>query len=200
MEIVDIENVLYEINKSKFLGFAYCVGSVDEVDAKISFVRSLHQKATHVCYAYVLESPNVEKCSDDGEPDGTAGRPILEIIKKSNLKNILIIVVRYFGGVKLGAGGLLRAYSTTAKNTIESTTTVEYRKVVRYTLAVNISDRPKLLRIVEKYSLDIVSQNYGENYVIVADLLDTQKQIEFECDAKKYQIVIQSKCEIKKRI
>lgn len=200
MEIVDIENVLYEINKSKFLGFAYHVENVVDVEKRLQGVKNLHQKATHICYAYVLENPNLEKCSDDGEPDGTAGRPILEVVKKSNLKNVLIVVVRYFGGVKLGAGGLLRAYSTTAKNTIENTTTVEYKKAMRYTLAVNISDRPKILRIVEKYSLDIVSQNYGENYVIVADLLDTQKQIEFECDAKKCQIVIQSKCEIKKRV
>ena len=78
-------------------------------------LKSEHKKATHICYAYVYSVDKVlEKCSDDGEPKGTAGAPIMNVIKKRDAKNVLIAVVRYFGGIKLGAGGLVRAYSKTA--------------------------------------------------------------------------------------
>lgn len=199
MEILDIENVMYEINKSKFLGFAYHIECVEDIETKLSNIRSIHSKATHVCFAYVIENPNLEKCSDDGEPDGTAGRPILEVIKKNGLTNVLVVVVRYFGGIKLGAGGLLRAYSTSAKNTIDSTTMVEYQKAVRYVLAVEVFDRTKLMRLVDKYFLDIVSQNYGEKYQIVADFTDLSKQDGFEFDLSNEKILVLSKSEIKKR-
>lgn len=198
MEIVDIENVIYEINKSKFIGFAYHVENVEEVESRLRYIRSLHQKATHVCYGYVVESPNIEKCSDDGEPDGTAGRPILEVIKKCSITNVLIVVVRYFGGIKLGAGGLLRAYSTSAKNTIDSTSLVEYQKALRYSLSVAVMDRVKLTRLIDKYFLQVVSQNYGQNYDVVLDC-EILKSNEFESDLSKNDITINQKTEIKKR-
>lgn len=198
MEIIDIENVIYEINKSKFIGFAYHVENVDDVECRIRNIRTLHQKATHVCYGYVIENPNIEKCSDDGEPDGTAGRPILEVIKKCGITNVLIIVVRYFGGIKLGAGGLLRAYSTSAKNTIDSTTMVEYQKAYRYSLSIDVIDRVKLSRLFDKYMLQIVSQNYGQNYDVVVDC-EILKSNEFENDLSKNNVTINQKTEIKKR-
>ncbi len=198
MEIIDIENVIYEINKSKFLGFAYHVENVEEVEYRLRHIRTLHQKATHVCYGYVIENPNIEKCSDDGEPDGTAGRPILEVIKKCGITNVLIVVVRYFGGIKLGAGGLLRAYSTSAKNTIDSTTMVEYQKAYRYSLSIDVIDRVKLTRLFDKYMLQIVSQNYGQNYDVVVDC-DILCSNEFESDLSKNNITINQKTEIKKR-
>ena len=109
------ENV---IKKSKFLTYIYSVTKLREIDEILAKLRIEHKSATHICFAYVLCSPNVEKCSDDGEPSGTAGKPILDVIKKNNLVNILIVVVRYFGGVKLGAGGLIRAYSNSAKEVL----------------------------------------------------------------------------------
>ena len=114
----NIENII-EIKKSKFLAFAYSVGSEEEVDKILDNLRAEHRSANHVTYAYVLFSPSVEKCSDDGEPSGTAGKPILENIKRKGLQNVLVVVVRYFGGIKLGAGGLVRAYSNSAKEVLE---------------------------------------------------------------------------------
>ena len=97
--------------KSRFISYAYFVDSVELTEKYLKELRKKYYDARHICYAYILNSPVVEKCSDDGEPNGTAGYPILNVIKKKNLTNVLVAVVRYFGGIKLGAGGLTRAYT-----------------------------------------------------------------------------------------
>ncbi len=108
-----------EVKKSRFVAYAFELKNVDEVKANLEFLRKQHKKASHVCYAYVCNINGVsEKCSDDGEPSGTAGYPILNVIKKKNLSNILVAVVRYFGGIKLGAGGLTRAYTKAASEVL----------------------------------------------------------------------------------
>ena len=100
------------INKSRFIAYKIELTSVEQVKEIIAKLKKEHKKANHVCYAYVYKGEVVsEKCSDDGEPGGTAGYPILNVIKKKNLTNTLVAVVRYFGGIKLGAGGLTRAYT-----------------------------------------------------------------------------------------
>lgn len=106
--------------KSKFLGYAYSVTSSKQVEEIINSLKKEHKKCTHVCYAYNISSDVVlAKAVDDGEPNGTAGRPILNVIDKKGLKNILVVVVRYFGGIKLGAGGLVRAYTKCASESIK---------------------------------------------------------------------------------
>lgn len=98
--------------KSRFIGYLYPVQTVEEAQKIIAELNKEHYKATHVCTAYILEDDSsIQKGNDDGEPSGTAGLPILEVLKQNNLTYILAAVVRYFGGVKLGAGGLIRAYS-----------------------------------------------------------------------------------------
>ncbi len=100
------------INKSRFIAYFYELDSLDEVKEHLANLKKEHKKSTHICYAYVYNKDVVsEKCSDDGEPNGTAGYPILNVIKKKGLTNTLVAVVRYFGGIKLGAGGLTRAYT-----------------------------------------------------------------------------------------
>ena len=100
------------INKSRFIAYKFDLTNVEEVKQHISDLKKEHKTANHVCFAYVFKGDVVsEKCSDDGEPGGTAGYPILNVIKKKNLTNVLVAVVRYFGGIKLGAGGLTRAYT-----------------------------------------------------------------------------------------
>lgn len=100
------------INKSRFIAYRYDLDSLDEVKLYLEELKKDHKKATHICYAYVYNKDIVsEKCSDDGEPGGTAGYPILNVIKKKGLSNTMVAVVRYFGGIKLGAGGLTRAYT-----------------------------------------------------------------------------------------
>ena len=105
-----IKESIYEIKKSKFYAFNYNVESIDEINQILEILKKEHKKAKHIVYAYKIDG--IEKKYDDGEPSGTAGLPLYNIINKKNLNHILIVVVRYFGGIKLGAGGLLRAYNT----------------------------------------------------------------------------------------
>ena len=103
------------INKSRFIAYKFDLESLDQAKQAIDMLKKEHKKANHVCFAYVYNKEVVaEKCSDDGEPKGTAGYPILNVLKKKKLNNVLVAVVRYFGGIKLGAGGLTRAYTKSA--------------------------------------------------------------------------------------
>lgn len=107
-----INKSLVEIKKSKFIGLYYEVNDVEEVNNILESLKKEHKKARHMPYAYKIGS--IAKKTDDKEPSNTAGLPIYNIIERKELNNVLIVVVRYFGGIKLGAGGLLRAYSQAA--------------------------------------------------------------------------------------
>lgn len=113
----------YEIKKSRFITLLYKVSSLEEIENILQNARNTYKDATHCCYAYKLE--NIQKFSDDGEPGGTAGLPIIEVLNKKDLNNILCIVVRYFGGIKLGAGGLVRAYSKAVREAIDQNEVIE---------------------------------------------------------------------------
>lgn len=105
-----IKESKYEIKKSKFYAFNYTVDTIEEITSIIENLKKEHKKSKHIVYAYKIDG--LEKKFDDGEPSGTAGLPLYNIINKKDLNHILLVVVRYFGGIKLGAGGLLRAYNT----------------------------------------------------------------------------------------
>ena len=106
-----------EIKKSKFIAYYYEVDTTKEVEELLEQLKKEHKKARHIPYAYKID--NYMKKSDDKEPSGTSGMPILNIIEKNNLNHTLIAIVRYFGGIKLGAGGLIRAYGNAAKEVIK---------------------------------------------------------------------------------
>lgn len=107
------------IKKSRFITYLYNLDNVDEIKTIIEDLKKEHKKARHIVYAYNIN--NQIKYYEDGEPKGTAGTPILNVIQKSNLSNVLIVIVRYFGGIKLGAGGLFRAYSNSASEIVKKT-------------------------------------------------------------------------------
>lgn len=114
------------INKSRFIGYAKMVETEEEAQAFVAEIKEKHKDATHNVYAYMAgENNNVQRYSDDGEPSGTAGIPILELLKKEDLKNVAVVVTRYYGGIKLGAGGLVRAYIKGAKCGLESAKIVD---------------------------------------------------------------------------
>lgn len=114
------------IQKSRFIGFIQRITSEEEAKSTLEAISKEHWKANHNCYAYVLgEDSHIQKASDNGEPAGTAGVPILEVLKKKELRDTLIVVTRYFGGIKLGAGGLIRAYSKTASEAVNASGIVE---------------------------------------------------------------------------
>lgn len=121
----NIENTII-IKNSKFICCLYKINSIEEVNNYLDKVKTIYKDATHYCYAYIID--NYKKFSDDNEPGGTAGNPILQVLQKNNLNYILCIVIRYFGGIKLGAGGLVRAYSKSVSNALNNTTILSLYK------------------------------------------------------------------------
>lgn len=108
------------INKSRFIAYKFKLENLEQVKTHIQELKKEHKKANHVCWAYVYNKECVsERAADDGEPNGTAGYPILNVLKKKNLTNTMVAVVRYFGGIKLGAGGLTRAYTKAAASVLD---------------------------------------------------------------------------------
>lgn len=110
----------YIVKRSRFIGYARPVTTVDEANAFIAEIKSKHWDATHNVYAYILRDGGVKRYSDDGEPQGTAGVPVLDVLEKENLVDVCVVVTRYFGGILLGGGGLVRAYSHSAKIAVDS--------------------------------------------------------------------------------
>ncbi len=115
--VTNKENTIV-INKSKFICCLFIINNVDEAYEHLNSIRDKYEDATHYCYAYIID--NYKKCSDDKEPSGTAGLPILNVLEKNELTNVLCIVVRYFGGIKLGAGGLVRAYTSSVVSALNN--------------------------------------------------------------------------------
>ena len=112
--------------KSEFIGYAKRVENEEEAKAFVAEIKSKHKQARHNCWAYIIgENMGIQRYSDDGEPQGTAGIPTLEVIKKEDLRDVVVVVTRYFGGVKLGAGGLVRAYTKGAKIGIDAAKVIE---------------------------------------------------------------------------
>lgn len=131
--------------KSKFLSYAQPVYSEEEALQFLSIIRKKHYDATHNCYAYIIgETMNIQRSSDDGEPSGTAGVPILEVLKKERITNSIIIVTRYFGGILLGAGGLIRAYTEGASSGIKAAGVVRVQPFSIYEITAEYSYLNKL--------------------------------------------------------
>lgn len=156
----NIENTTI-INKSKFITKLYFINSLNEIDNILNEVSKEYKDATHVCFAYILNGK--EKCSDNGEPSGTAGMPILNVLKKNNLNNILAIVIRYFGGIKLGAGGLVRAYSNSITNTLNLTEIIS----LTFGYLVELEFAYDQIKLVDYILNDkkIISKEYNSNII-----------------------------------
>ena len=137
-----IENTII-IDKSKFITTLYPVETVEEINLILQAARKKYYDATHNCYAYVIDGGNVQKCSDDGEPSKTAGFPMLDVLKKNDLTNILAITTRYFGGIKLGAGGLIRAYSSSVSSALKDVTFYTSKMLAIYEIRLPYSDYSK---------------------------------------------------------
>lgn len=159
-------SALYEIQKSKFYSFAYPVFDAGRAGEIIENIRREHKSSTHVCYAYVLDSPKVEKMSDDGEPTGTAGKPMLELLKKKKLSNVLLVIVRYFGGIKLGAGGLVRAYTTAGNMALNDIRISEFVEVKKYMAECPCDIGAKVISSIQSMGGEILSNVFGERVTI----------------------------------
>ncbi len=150
---------IYKEKGSKFLSFAYPVTSIDEIKALIEQKRKEHHNARHVCFAYMLGADRATfRTNDDGEPSGTAGRPILGQINSNQLTDILIIVVRYFGGILLGTGGLTQAYKSAAAEAIAAANIEERLVEAVYKVKFGYEVMNDVMRVIKEYALFIVSQ------------------------------------------
>lgn len=162
--IKNISKSIYTEKRSKFLAFAIPVESVEEVKAIVSEYQKEYYDARHVCYAYMLGAERLDfRANDNGEPSGTAGKPILGQINSNELTNILVIVVRYFGGIKLGTSGLIVAYRQAAADAIAEAEVIE--KTVDEDISF-IFEYPFLndvMRIVKEESPQIISQGYDSD-------------------------------------
>ena len=155
------------IKKSRFLGTAMNVSSEEQAREVVAAIRKEHYSARHVCYAYSIGEKNpVLKFSDDGEPGGTAGKPILDVIQNSGISDILVVVVRYFGGVLLGTGGLVRAYSESAVKAVEDAE----KKVIClsriYDVTVDYGDFDKVKYLIESEEGTAMEVSYTDKVVI----------------------------------
>lgn len=136
-----------EIKKSIFISKIYKVSTIEEINNILVALKSEYHDATHVCYAYIID--NIKKSSDDGEPGGTAGIPILQVLEKSNLNYVLCAVIRYFGGIKLGAGGLVRAYTKTTSELIKSTKIIKLIPGYKISLTISYEEQRQLDHILK---------------------------------------------------
>ena len=153
------KEVLLKEKKSKFYGYAFPISQESEVKPLINELRKIHPTANHVCYAWQLGVANYRyRANDDGEPNNSAGMPIYGQIQSFQLTNLLVAVVRIFGGTKLGVGGLISAYKTTAQMTLDSATLVEKKLQTTFLINFPYSQTEKVMRIVKRNRLQIVSQ------------------------------------------
>jgi uncharacterized YigZ family protein len=161
------EPAIFKDRKSKFISYAFPVQNEEAVKNAITGLKKAHHSARHWCYAYRLGiEPINERANDDGEPSNSAGMPILNQIKAKNLTNVLVVVVRYFGGVKLGVGGLMNAYKTAAQMVLDQADIVEKIRTKTLQVIFDYNDMNKVMRIIKEHQLDIVSQNLAEKGVI----------------------------------
>lgn len=141
----------YIINKSKFISFSYKINNEKDAINKINEIKKIYKDATHVCYAYV--TGNIKRFNDDNEPGGTAGMPILNVLDNKKLDNILVIVVRYFGGIKLGAGGLVRAYSNSATQVIDESDIIPLVKECKIRIEFDYNKVNNINYILKDYKI-----------------------------------------------
>ncbi len=152
--------------KSEFIGYIRHTETEAEAVAFVNEIRAMHRKATHNCYAYILRDNNIARHSDDGEPGGTAGVPIYEVLRKEGLTDITCVVTRYFGGVLLGAGGLVRAYTQGAKIAVEAADILDMCGAVKCELALEYSLYGKIGKTLTDFDVRTENEEFGADVKI----------------------------------
>lgn len=161
---ISVENILFKEKNSKFFGFAFPVTSEIEVKTHLENLKAEHFSARHWCYAYQIGTENIKfRANDDGEPSNSAGMPIYGQIQSFEITNVLVVVVRYFGGVKLGVGGLISAYKTTAQLTLDESNIVEKTIDKQFKITFDYKNMNKVMRIIKEKNIQIVHQKMEMN-------------------------------------
>ena len=156
--------ILYKEKNSKFFGYAYPVTTEEEIKQHLEQLRKQHSGAVHFCYAFQLGTEKVYyRANDDGEPSNSAGMPIYGQIQSFDLTEVLIVVVRYFGGIKLGVSGLISAYRTAAQMALQEAEIIEKTIDIRYLVSFDYKNMNKVMRVIKENNLTIVSQKMTES-------------------------------------
>ena len=152
---------LYEINKSKFYSLLFYINNIDEIDSILQSIKSEYRDATHYCYAYIYD--NVKRFNDDGEPSGTAGMPILNVLENNDLNHVLAVVVRYFGGIKLGAGGLVRAYTNSVCEVLNKANIVELIDGIKIQIEFTYDNLKQVDYLLKDY--EVINKEFNDTIV-----------------------------------
>lgn len=170
----------YKEKGSRFLAFAYPVSSEGEIKERIEALKARYFDARHHCYAWILGPEKKQfRANDDGEPNHSAGDPILGQLRAKNVTNVLIVVVRYFGGTKLGVGGLIAAYRTAAEDSLRNAVIVEREVCSRILITYPYSSTPDVMRLVKEFDLRIIAQNFEADCSMEAEL-DLRHRTKFD--------------------
>lgn len=164
--------------KSKFIANVFYVESVEEAEERIKEIKKKYYDARHNCFAFSIytENGNIDRFSDDGEPSGTAGAPMLNILNSQNLCNVLVVVTRYFGGVLLGTGGLLRAYTDSTQKALENSKIIEkdYGIICKY--KISYEDLEKIKYYFKQENIKIIDFEYAEFVEITVEITEEKYQ------------------------
>ncbi|WP_298343350.1 YigZ family protein [uncultured Algibacter sp.] len=185
------EPVLFKDKNSKFFGYAFPVSNETEIKSRLKEVKKEHHSARHWCYAYQIGTESIlYRTNDDGEPSNSAGKPIYGQIQSFEVTNVLIIVVRYFGGVKLGVGGLINAYRSTAQLALDASSIIEKTINIEYLIIFDYEHMNTVMRIIKEKSLDIINQKLGLDCQITISVRKNNSNFVFETFSKLHKINI----------
>jgi len=183
--------ILFKEKNSKFFGYAFPVTSEDEIKSIVNNLRNQHFGAGHFCYAFQVGTDTVSfRANDDGEPSNSAGMPIYGQIQSFGLTNILVVVVRFFGGVKLGVGGLISAYKTAAQMALEESVILEKTIDVHFQISFDYKNMNKVMRIIKEKNLEIISQQMKESCQIKIATRKKNAKIIFDIFCNLFEIEI----------
>ena len=188
------EEILFKEKNSKFFGYAFPVTNEEEIKNHLEQLKKQHYGAVHNCYAFQIGTETIQyRANDDGEPSNTAGTPIYGQIQSFGLTNVLVVVVRFFGGIKLGVGGLISAYRTTAQMALEVSEIIEKTINIHYIVSFDYKNMNKVMRVIKEKNLEIISQTMNESCVIeIATRKKNAEQI-FNIFNSLYEIGVQLK-------
>lgn len=158
------DEILFKEKNSKFFGYAFPITYEEEIKMHLENLRRKHHGAGHFCYALQLGTDKIQyRANDDGEPSNSAGMPIYGQIQSFDLTNVLVVVVRFFGGVKLGVGGLISAYRTSAQLALEASEIIEKTIDIHFIISFDYKNMNKVMRIIKEKNLEIISQKMNES-------------------------------------
>ncbi len=183
--------ILFKEKNSKFFGYAFPVTKEDEIKSHLEQLRKQHFGAGHFCYAFQLGTETIQfRANDDGEPSNSAGMPIYGQIQSFGLTNVLVVVVRYFGGVKLGVGGLISAYRTAAQMALEESEIVEKTIDIHFTVSFDYKNMNKVMRVIKEKNLNMVSQQMNETCQIEISTRKKNAEMVFDIFSNLFEVEI----------